>query len=122
MDYKEEYELIKEKIVTKYWIIKVGNLFYVCGLPRMSEDNENTKGYDFSNNENTAFPILIEDVAKDMAKEMGGIVIEKYVCGVEELMKIKDEVDYYINSAKLIEKENYNIFRELHAEYRRSHS
>ncbi|MEW9093971.1 MAG: hypothetical protein AB2417_02715 [Clostridiaceae bacterium] len=112
--------MVKEKESIKYWVIKIGNLFYVSGLPRKSEDNKDTKGYDFSNNENVAFPILIEDDAKDMAKEMGGIVVEKSVCNVEELIKIKDKVNYYINSAKLIEKQNYDIFRELQSEYRKS--
>lgn len=104
--------MLKENKLTKYWIVKVGNLFYVSGLPRVSEDNKDTKGYDFSNNENVAFPILIEDCAKDMAKEMGGVVIEKFVSGVD-IMKIKDKVDYYINSAKIIENQNNDITREL---------
>jgi len=66
----------------EYWIIKLGKLFYTGGLPRLLEEHEDVKGYDFSNKEDTAFPILIEDLAKELAILIGGIAIKK-----EEIVK-----------------------------------
>lgn len=64
-------------IVIPFWIIKVGNLFYVGGLKRQSEEYENAQSYELTNEESLAFPVFLEGSASRLAEAMGGIAIKK---------------------------------------------
>jgi len=66
-----------ENVIVPYWVIKLGPKFYVTGLKRKSFDHINAASYEFTNEESLAFPILLENIALDMAEKLGGIAIAK---------------------------------------------
>ena len=71
-----------------YWIVKVGKLFYAGGLGGLSEDNKN-KSYEFVVDQDYAFALLDEDIAKRIAIETGGILINKQG-SVKELIELRE--------------------------------
>jgi len=95
----------------QYWIVKLGNLFYTGGLPRLSKENEDIKGYDFANDENVAFPILLEEIAEKIASEVGGIIIIKEEI-VKNVGKLSENNDFYQKSYKLWNKQQLESFKE----------
>lgn len=95
----------------QYWIVKLGELFYTGGLPRLSKEDEDVKGYDFANKEEVAFPIMLEEIARDIASEVGGIAIPKEGI-VKNVGILKEKNDFYLSSANLWEKQQLENFKE----------
>lgn len=59
-----------------YYFIKLGKLYYVNGSYKNVKKKEITS-YEFTNNESFAFPIDEESIAKQIAEECGGNIVEK---------------------------------------------
>ena len=59
----------------QYWIVRLGELFYVGVLKHSSEEFPGASGIEFSNEESLAFPFLIEGTAKDVADRYGGTIV-----------------------------------------------
>ena len=90
--------LNENKEIVRYWIVKLGKLYYASGLPRLSKEHEDIGGYDFVNKEDIAFPIVIKESAERIANEVGGVVIEKEDT-LKNAMKIHEKNEFYTKSA-----------------------
>lgn len=61
----------------KYWIVKLGKLYYSCGLSRVSPEYSEAMSFEMTTEEMVAWPFKHVETAVGIAEEIGGIVIEK---------------------------------------------
>lgn len=62
---------------SKYWIVKLGKLYYSCGLSRLSQEYSDAASYEMTTEEMVAWPFRHVETAVSIAEEIGGIVIAK---------------------------------------------
>ncbi|EEL25646.1 hypothetical protein bcere0018_53620 [Bacillus cereus Rock1-15] len=79
-----------------YWLVNLGNMYYAGGLLRKREI-ESSFSYEFVNDEVYAFPFLEEQDAINVAKQCGGIVVDRAATS-EELTVLEERNERYINS------------------------
>ena len=60
----------------KYFLVKLGNLFYAGGHPSVSNQNK-ILTFHFVSYEEAATPFGYKDVASGIADQIGGVVVEK---------------------------------------------
>lgn len=61
----------------KYWIVKLGKLYYACGVSRFSQGFSDACSYEMTTEEMVAWPFKHVEVAARIAVSIGGIVVEK---------------------------------------------
>ncbi|WP_270545604.1 hypothetical protein [Clostridium butyricum] len=96
----------------EYWLVKVGNLYYAGGLDRNFPEDEEAKSFEFTTLEDVAFMILEEDIANNVAKLVGGIVVPKENT-LEEANKLLIMHEKYIVSSD-IEKGTLESIKEVY--------
>lgn len=74
---------------SKYWIVKLGKLYYTCGLSRQAQDYTDAISFEMTSEEMVAWPFRHVEIAVSIAEEIGGIVIEK-----------EGEIETYISHAE----------------------
>ncbi len=62
---------------SKYWIVKLGKLYYSCGLSRVSQVYSDAVSFEMTTEEMVAWPFKHVEIAVGIAEEIGGVVIEK---------------------------------------------
>ncbi len=72
-----------------YWIVKLGKVYYACGVSRFSEGFNDACSYEMTTEEMVAWPFKHVEVAVRIAEMIGGTVIEK-----------KGDVNLYISHAE----------------------
>lgn len=98
----------------EYWLVKLGNLFYAGGILRKLPENENAKSYEFNTEEETAFVLFFEDGAKEIAENVGGVVIKREK-SYEEVANLREKFDKYMESKKELEADALKtITEEIH--------
>lgn len=100
-----------EDNMMKYWLVKVGNLFYAGGLRRRLSENDNAKSYEFTTEEEVAFVILFEDGANEIANLVGGTIVPREK-SLREVNKLREKYDNYMESEKEIESESLKYITE----------
>ncbi len=101
-----------DNVIVPYWLVKLGNLFYVGGLKRKTREYAEAVSYELTNEESLAFPILIEDIALKLAEKLGGIAVRKELAS-KELAILQHKNEVYSNSENSWEKEQNDYINKL---------
>ncbi|MDV6039940.1 hypothetical protein N7X28_26235 [Bacillus sp. SM-B1] len=92
------------------WLVKLGELFYAGGLHRIPYD-ETSFSFEFVKDEEVAFLFIDRDLAKQIAKKCGGVVIDKDITS-HEYTQLTIKHERYIASEKNWRLEQENVIRK----------
>ena len=90
----------------KYWIIKLGNLFYAGGSPS-SINRKEIMNFRFVRHEEAAAKFTYGDVAEAVAKQIGGITREKEV--TQEMYDFLDFMEESYHKKPISHKRNIDF-------------
>ncbi|PGQ88172.1 hypothetical protein [Priestia megaterium] len=93
----------------KYYLIKLGNLYYAGGLARTCSIKK-AASYELVNQESLAKPITYKGTAERIAKEIGGLLITKNGTALGFLNLVDLNEDYVESEQKWIEQEKRKFF------------
>ncbi len=61
----------------KYWIVKLGKLYYARGLSQLSQEYPEAASFEMTNEEMVAWPFKHVEIAVIIAEEIGGVVVDQ---------------------------------------------
>lgn len=80
----------------QYWIVQVGNMYYVGGVNRVPH-HEQSFSFEFAKDEEVAFPFVLEELARGLAELCGGTVLTKKTT-YETFQRLAAKHEDYANS------------------------
>lgn len=102
---------LKDKQLT-YWLVNLGNMYYAAGLLRKGE-NESSFSYEFVNDVVYAFPFLEENAAINVAKQCGGIVVDRAATSEELTILENRNKRYILSESQARLEQEFNIREEI---------